>query len=343
MDMVLYALIKQKIKDKLPQMDNVGGYEIRIVDTLPNTTEENTIYFIMGEGSENDGIVIGKSGLQNIAFNNTMVDYMVLNGNIIMDRYDSLRGLTRKIFSSLNNGYLECSPTVDGEKFDELTITSTAKGETVITGIKVYGLSSSTEQNPIFLEMEEVLYSLPNGYGDTLNILSGELTQSVIADVIDERVTWTNIALYGDYREFRMSGYVGNIRPMYLTYGGLFNGEIIESFDGVNAYATNGFDVINSSENKNRPCIYVSNSVIRVRILNSLLDTSLTLAKAMQKYVTENPITVVMQLKNPVTEQILEPQELITYQDITQIEVVFTGDSPTITAKLPIKEDELND
>ena len=343
MDMVLYALIKQKMKNNLSQIDNVGGYEIRIVDALPNTTEENTIYFIMGEGNENDGIVIGKSGLQNIVFDNTMIDYMVLNGNIIMDRYDSLRGLTHKIFSSLDDGYLECSPTVYGEKFDELTITSIAKGETVITEVKVYGAAINIEQNPISFEMEELLYGLPNGCGDTLNILSGELTQSVVADVIDERVTWTNIALYGDYREFKMSGYVGNVRPMYLTYGGLFNGEVIESFDGVNAYATNGFDVINSSENKNRPCIYVSNSVIRVRILNSLLDTSLTLAKAMQKYVTENPITVFMQLKNPVTEQILEPQELITYQDITQIEVVFTGDSPTITAKLPIKEDELND
>ena len=343
MDMVLYALIKQKMKDKLPQIDSVGGYEIRIVDALPNTTEENTIYFIIGEGSENDGIVIGKSGLQNIVFNNTMIDYMVLNGNTIMDRYDSLRGLTHRIFSSFDNGYLECSPTVYGEKFDELTITSVAKGETVITEVKVYGAAINIEQNPISFEMEELLYGLPNGCGDTLNILSGELTQSVVADVIDERVTWTNIALYGDYREFKMSGYVGNVRPMYLTYGGLFNGEVIESFDGVNAYATNGFDIINSSENKNRPCIYVSNSVIRVRILNSLLDTSLTLAKAMQKYVTENPITVFMQLKNPVTEQILEPQELITYQDITQIEVVFTGDSPTITAKLPIKEDELND
>ena len=343
MDMVLYALIKQKMKNNLSQIDNVGGYEIRIVDALPNTTEENTIYFIMGEGSENDGIVIGKSGLQNIVFNNTMIDYMVLNGNTIMDRYDSLRGLTHKIFSSLDNGYLECSPTVYGEKFDELTITSAAKGETVITEVKVYEKAINIEQNPISLEMEELLYGLPNGYGDTLNILSGELTQSVVADVIDERVTWTNIALYGDYREFKMSGYVGNVRPMYLTYGGLFNSEVIESFDGVNAYATNGFDVISSSENKNRPCIYVSNSVVRVRILNSLLDTSLTLAKAMQKYVAENPITVFMQLKNPVTEQIIEPQELITYQDITQIEVVFTGDSPTITAKLPIKEDELND
>lgn len=343
MDMVLYALIKQKMKNNLSQIDNVGGYEIRIVDALPNTTEENTIYFIMGEGSENDGIVIGKSGLQNIVFNNTMIDYMVLNGNTIMDRYDSLRGLTHRIFSSFDNGYLECSPTVYGEKFDELTITSVAKGETVITEVKVYGAAINIEQNPISFEMEELLYGLPNGYGDTLNILSGELTQSVVADVIDERVTWTNIALYGDYREFKMSGYVGNVRPMYLTYGGLFNSEVIESFDGVNVYATNGFDVISSSENKNRPCIYVSNSVVRVRILNSLLDTSLTLAKAMQKYVTENPITVFMQLKNPVTEQILEPQELITYQDITQIEVVFTGDSPAITAKLPIKEDELND
>lgn len=347
MDMVLYSLIKKEIentpKDKV---DNIEGYEIRFVNDIPETREANTIYFVIGEGQEGDRIFIGQQGISNIIVGDHMIDYGILNGNVFLDRYDFLRGLTRVIFSSLNSGvdgYLECSVTVEGEKVDSLVISGNIKGESNIKSIDYYGKSMGTsEAQHIITDVNKVIYGLPDGSGDNFNVLTGEFTQETITDVIDSRITWLNVGLYGDYREFRINGYSGFVKPAYITYSGSFNTDEIQTFTTNNAYANNGFEVIGSSDDRtNKACIYVSSALIKVRVLNSELDTAntSTLAKAMQKYVAEHPITITMKRKVPIVEQIAEPKELLTFDEVTQIEVNFEGDNPIITAKVPIKED----
>lgn len=347
MDMVLYSLIKRKAKEIESQIDSVGGYKIRFVNDIPTTVEDNTIYFIIGEGQEDDLIAIGQLGLSNIVFNNHMIDYMVLNGNTILNRYDSLRGLTRATFTSLGsgiNGYLECSPTIDGEKIDSLLISGNTKGESNIKSIDYYGYSISTNKDEhTIIEVNQVVHMLPDGSEDVYNVLTGELIESTVADVIDSRITWTNVGLYGDYREFRMSSYSGFVKPAYLTYSGGFNSNEIEVFTSSNAYANNGFEVLGASDSKaNKACIYVSNGLVMVRVLNSELnDTSSSgLAKSMQAYIAEHPINIVMKRKTPITTKVSEPIELYTFDNITQIEVSYEGDAPIITAKVPIKKED---
>ncbi len=347
MDMVLYALIKKEIentpKDKV---SSVGGYEISFVNSIPENRGANTIYFVMGEGQEGDRIYIGQQGITNIIVGDHMIDYGILDGNVFLDRYDFLRGLTRVIFSSLGNGidgYLECSVTVDGEKVDSLVVSGGVKGESTVKSVDYYGKSMTTsEERHIITDVNKIMFGLPDGTGDSFDVLTGEFTQIAITDVIDSRITWLNVGLYGDYREFRINGYSGFIKPIYMTYSGTFNSDEIELFTVDNAYANNGFEVIGSSDDRaNKACIYVSSALIKVRVLNSELDTAntSTLAKAMQKYIAEHPINIVMKLKNPVIEQIAEPKELLTFNEVTQIEVDYEGDNPVITAKLPIKED----
>ena len=184
---------------------------------------------------------------------------------------------------------------------------------------------------------------LPDGSEDVYNVLTGELIESTVADVIDSRITWTNVGLYGDYREFRMSSYSGFVKPAYLTYSGGFNSNEIEVFTSSNAYANNGFEVLGASDSKaNKACIYVSNGLIMVRVLNSeLSDTSSSgLAKSMQAYIAEHPINIVMKRKTPRTTKVSEPIELYTFDNITQIEVSYEGDAPIITAKVPIKKED---
>lgn len=347
MDMVLYSLIKHKAKEIESQIDSVGGYKIRFVNDIPTTVEDNTIYFIIGEGQEDDLIAIGQLGLSNIVFNNHMIDYMVLNGNTIFNRYDSLRGLTRVTFTSLGSGidgYLECSATVDGEKIDSLLISGNTNGESNIKNIDYYGYSiSANKDEHTIIEVNQVVHMLPDGSEDVYNVLTGELIESTVADVIDSRITWTNVGLYGDYREFRMSSYSGFVKPAYLTYSGGFNSNEIEVFTSSNAYANNGFEVLGASDNKaNKACIYVSNGLVMVRVLNSELnDTSSSgLAKSMQAYIAEHPINIVMKRKTPITTKVSEPIELYTFDNITQIEVDYEGDAPIITAKVPIKKED---
>ena len=347
MDMVLYALIKGKIENMPQDEVKIGAYKIFFVNEIPSTRESDAIYFVIGNGQENDQIFIGKQGISNIIVGDHMVDYGVLNGSVFLDRYDFLRGLTRVIFTSLNSGvdgYLECSVTVDGEKIDSLLISGNTKGESNIKSIDYYGHSIATNKDEhIIIEVNQVVHMLPDGSEDVYNVLTGELIESTVADVIDSRITWTNVGLYGDYREFRMSSYSGFIKPTYLTYSGGFNSNEIEVFTSSNAYANNGFEVLGASDSKaNKACIYVSNGLVMVRVLNSeLSDTSSSgLAKSMQAYIAEHPINIVMKRKAPMITKVSEPIELYTFDNITQIEVSYEGDAPIITAKVPIKKED---
>lgn len=344
MDMVLYSLIQKEIKDfPKDRFVKVGGYEIRFVSEIPKVREENTIYFVMGEGQSEDNIYIGKQGIVNIVFNDYMIDYGILNGNVFLDRYDLLRKIIRTDFTN-DTGYLDCRTTPYGEKVDKLIITGATKGESIVSNVKFYGKTLDTTENEeaIITSVNKTMYGLPNGEGDSFNVLTGEYTQETIVDVIDARVTWSNVALYGDYREFSIDGYLGFVKPAYLTYSGFFNSNEVEVFTKENAYSNSGFEIISASDNRdNKACVFVSRSTIKVRVLNSELDTSsTTLAKAMQKYIAEHPITIVMTRKVPIVEKIAEPQELKTYNGYTKIRIEFEGDAPIITAKVPIlKED----
>ena len=88
MDMVLYSLMKNKINNTpTGQVDNVGGYEIRFVEILPTERDKNTLYFVLGEYKVGDKINIGGKGLDKVVFNDSIIDFGILNGNVFLDKY----------------------------------------------------------------------------------------------------------------------------------------------------------------------------------------------------------------------------------------------------------------
>ena len=75
MDMALYSMFKNKIANTpTKQVDNVGGYEIRFVDDIPEVRDEGYLYFVLGESNVGDKIRVGGKGLVAIVCGDTMVD-----------------------------------------------------------------------------------------------------------------------------------------------------------------------------------------------------------------------------------------------------------------------------
>lgn len=366
MDMVLYSLVKNKIanKDKgeSNNIDNVGGIEIRFIELkdIAIAIEQNTLYFVLGDYQDKkvykdgDKINVGGKGVQCIIYNNEYIDYGVLNGNKFFNGYDYNRGYKREYRTSGNNGtYIKVENTVadtinymiiEGQtKLDDSG--QTVGGDSCLNSIMVYKDVESQEEDGAYnITFPNGLYfnALPNGMADTLDVTTGVYTQVLETNVINGNLKWQDYASYGNYREFKCTGYENN-KPDFLTYDGTYDTNICMPIieDNAFTFGNTPFVVASRTTADNKECIYVYKGVLYVRILQSRLtgNTASGRVSSFKKYLTDNPINFSVGRVVPKQETILE---VVRHKPIRAIEGATTiGMScdtsfPILKVELPV-------
>ena len=335
MDMVLYSLLKNRIAStSSSKVDNVGGYEIRFADSIPTTCEQDTLYIITRDMNSDDKFIVGGKGIECIVFNDIMIGLGVLNGNIFFDGYDFLYDVRRVLFES-TNGQIVANNTRE-TKIKSMSLT----GRSVIEDnvIKV-GQVNSIVIGDETIELNKELCSLPNGVTDTIDLIKGTYSCKVCKDVLDSRIKWRYVATYSGYCEFVISGYTGS-KPEFLTNSSYLNTSVVETITEDNMIASSGFVASASSNASGKECIFVSNSVVKLRISSSRL--SATTATALQEYLTNNPITILMQRKLEVVEEVNIP-ELMAKDGTTTITIEKEEEYlyPELTVELPLDQQTL--
>ena len=211
MDMVLYSMIKKEI-DETPKdkVDNVGGYEIRFVDSIPTTRNANTIYFIMGESKDADKIAIGKQGLSNIVIGDHIVDFGMLNGNVFLDRYDDNRDIHRELFD-VTTEPIVCTNSAPYE-IKKFILKGNGAGDVV---------SILLGEQSVWIG--KTMLGVYDGVTDELNMITGMYTQRLETATITDKIIWQHIGLTSDgFREFKATSYSGS-KPSFLKTNGLFD------------------------------------------------------------------------------------------------------------------------
>ena len=344
MDMALYSLFKNKIANSpTGQVDNVGGYEIRFVNDIPEVREENHLYFVLGESQDGDKINVGGKGLTAIVYGDTMVDYGILNGNVFYDKYDFIRKVERKMFES-NTGLLNCENTkrLAMHKFDIIgRMTSDGRGVAFLNGIHVYNnlIEDSLEYT---VDINSYICGLPNGKGDKLDLVKGKLYRNTEICTLDGEIEWRNVASYNGYRELKVVGYTKN-RPSFLNYDGTFIEGRYKTMDTTTSYVVNkglntsSFVTAPKTDVEGKECIYVSNSAIRIRIKDDKLTTS-PYATALQNYLKDNPIQFCIQLAEPVVEDVEVPHPIMALEPRTTVQLLDSSEGvhPKITLEAPV-------
>lgn len=326
MDMVLYSMVKKEIenapKDKV---DNVCGYEIRFVTSVPNQRDTNTIYFVLGQGNNSDGIVIGKQGLSSIVFENNNIDFGVLNGNVFFNRYDDNRGIGRQLFD------VTAVPIIcdNSASYNINLFNIKGNGACIINNVI---LGETTV--PINKEFVGVY----NGICDEVDLLTGTYIKRMDSTVIDQRITWTTSGTSGDYRIYRASSYTGS-KPDILGTNGLYNSSSYQPITKENSMILNSNFVTTTSGDVNKECIYVNNGVLYLRIKSSTIAEigGSSYVASLQTYLRTNPITVYLTKTEEIVEQI-GATEFIAPDDVTEINVDYAGDCPRIIVEIPIKK-----
>lgn len=326
MDMVLYTLLKKEIegtpKDKV---DNVGGYEIRFANNIPNTREPNTIYFIMGEGKDGDNIVIGQQGVSHIYFGNEVLDFAVLNNSVFFDRYDDNRHIHRELFD-VTTEPIVCngSAPYDVHKF-------------IVKGNGVGDIISITFGGKM-IQIEKTMIGVYNGVTDELDMLSGVFTQRMTTATINEKITWQNIGITSDgYREYKAIGYTGS-KPLILKTNGSFDTNNFKPITEENSFITDSTFVTTVTGDVGKECVYYNNGSLFLRIDSSKISTGngTTYASSLQTYLKYNPITIHLSLVNEVVEQLLEPKNYVALDSTTEIDINYYNDCPRTIVELPV-------
>ena len=329
MDMVLYSLLKNRIAStSSSKVDNVGGYEIRFADSIPTTCKQDTLYIITRDMNSDDKFIVGGKGIECIVFNDIMIGLGVLNGNIFFDGYDFLYDVRRVLFES-TNGQIVANNTRE-TKIKGLSMT----GRTVIEDNKlkrcyVNNLSIGSQ----IIQFEKELYSIPS-YSDVIDCDSKTFTKRTYTCVIDGSYNWRSISSSGDYTIFRLYGYT--TKPEFLTNSILFNSSLLNNPTSENSVSDSGFTTGQSSSNE---CIYVSNSVFYLRINTTRFSSyGGTTATYLKRYLTDNPISVLMSRVEPIVETLDIPTEILAQENITQIDIEKepTDIAPTLKAYMPI-------
>ena len=340
MDMALYSMFKNKIASTpTKQVDNVGGYEIRFVDDIPEVREEGYLYFVLGESNDGDKISVGGKGLVAIVCGDTMIDYGVLNENVFFDKYDFIRKVERKLIVS-TNGFASSANTrhLGINKFTiSGYMTSESEGMSYLNSVHVH--DGQTEgRSEYTINIGKYLWGLPNGEGDRLDMVKGRLYRNVETITLNGEIEWRNVAVYNGYRELKAVGYTKN-RPSFLNYDGTFIGEKYKEVDATTSYVTHNSDFVTTSRNdvEGKECIFVSNSAIKIRIKEDKLTTT-PYATALQDYLKDNPIQICLQLAETIVENIEVPRPLMALEPSTVIELNddSNGIHPKITVEVPI-------
>lgn len=319
MDMVLYSLMKKQIEaTPKDQVDNVDGYEIRFVTSAPSKTEDKTIYFVMGTGSDKDRIVIGKQGLKQIIADNAIIDFGVLNGNTFFNRFDDNRGIVRQLFDVTTQPII-CSNSVE---YDINLFNVKGNGASHLTSISL---------GDRVMIVDKELLGVYNGNSDEVDVVKHKYIKRVNSTIIDNKITWASSGTSGNYRIFRASSYSGG-KPDILKTNGLFDDGKYLPIDKQNSMITSSTFVTTTSDDVNKECVYVSNNVLYLRIDSTKANSN----SSLQTYLKNNPITIYLTMVDEVVED-LEPISLTAYNGTTEISLEYTGDCPRTVVEIPTK------
>lgn len=325
MDMVLYSLLKKEIastpKDKV---DNVGGYEIRFVNAIPSTREAKTLYFVLGEGHEDDNVVIGKQGLRHIVYEDTMIDFAVLNGNIFLNRYDDNRDIHRELFDAITEPIIcQNSAPYDIHYF-------------TIQGNGVSNLTKVTLGNQT-IELDRDLIGIYNGSADELDMLTGRYIHRMTTARIDGKITWQNIGASNGYRIFKAISYTG-AKPLILKTNGLYNNEDLQNIALGNSFITGSDFVTAIQGDTEKECVYVNNGSLYLSIDTTKITTGsgTTYASSLQSYLSAHPIILHVALIDEIVEEGI-PTVFIALNGTTEVNLTYSGDCPRTIVEMPVR------
>lgn len=328
MDMVLYTLLKKEIEETPEdKVDNVGGYEIRFVSSIPTTREDNTIYFVIGEGKDDDSIFIGQQGVSNIIIGDYAVDFATLNGTTFLDRYDNNRHIHRELFDVIEGTIVrENTAPYEIHKF-------------IIKGNGVGDLLSVKFNGKTTL-LEKTMIGVYDGVTDELNMLDGVFVKRMDSTVINEKITWQNIGITSDgYREYKAIGYTGS-KPMILKTNGMFDTNNFKPITKENSFITDSTFVTTVAGDVSKECVFYNNGSLFLRIESSKVTTGggVTYASSLQSFLKYNPITIHLNLANEITEQVFESKPIIAQDGTTEVEINYYNSCPRIIIELPVRD-----
>ena len=351
MDMVLYSLFKNKIANTpTGQVDNVGGYEIRFVDAIPDPREENFIYFVLGEHQDGDKVNVGGKGIKSIVFGDVMVDYGILNGNTFFNGFDYNREIERVLKTSTDGSFIVMPNTVD-VPINHMLIKGQCKtddrgqtvgGDSYLKQVNFYNDVLSQEEDGAYdITINKYFNALPNGMADSLDMTTGVYKQVLETATIDGTLRWQHVYLYGDYREFKCTGYDGS-KPTFLTYTGSYNGEECLEITEENAFTIDS-EFVTASENtcEGKECIYTENGSLYIRILNEKISGGSSYTSSLKKYLGANPISFSVGRVEPKPETILAVARrlpLKAIKDQTTIRTQCNTSFPYVEVELPVKK-----
>ena len=335
MDMALYSLVKNKIKEAPKnQVDKVGNYEIRFVNSELEATVPDTLYFVLGDFSISDKFIVGGKGVASVIFNGEYIDYGILNENMFLNKFDSVRNYERLSLTSNNGSAIEVLNTVDTPILD-----FSIMGQNDIS--YVYNIVLSNADNSLSRTIEINDYFIGTGSGaNRLDLTTGEYNKDYIIGAIDGSLKWTGATLYGDYRQFRCNGYT--YKPEFLNYQVLYDSNVCMPLISDNAVVKSNSSFVIADNDRNRNCIYVDNKVLYIRIEESVFANKGSMAynAFLREYLTEHPIEFAVKKVNPTIEtklSVANEQPINAFEGGTKISINCKDESyPIVNVELPI-------
>ena len=314
MDMALYSLVKNKIKETdETKVDKVGNYEIRFVESESEATMQDTLYFVFGDLGTSDKFIVGGRGIASVIFNGVYIDYGILNGNMFLNKFDSVRNYERLSLIS-NDG---CMINV----------------ENIVISNADNSLSKTIEVNDYFIGT--------GGGANRLDLITGEYNKDYVIGAIDGTLKWTGTTLYNDYRQFKCNGYTN--KQEFLNFDKLYDSDVCMPLTSENAVVkTNSDNFVIADDNRKRNCIYIDNKALYIRIEESVFANKGSMAYNvfLQQYLTEHPIEFAVKKVNPTIEtklSVANEQPINAYEGGTKISINCKDESyPIVNVELPI-------
>ena len=272
MDMALYSLVKNKIKEAPKnQVDKVGNYEIRFINLESEATMQDTLYFVLGDFNTSDKFIVGGKGVVSVIFNGEYIDYGILNENMFLNKFDYVRNYERLLLTSTDGGMIEASNTVDTPILDFSSV-----GQNDISYVNNIVISNAENSLSRTIEIND--YFIGTGGGaNRLDLTTGEYNKDYVIGAIDGTLKWSGATLYGDYRQFRCSGY--DYKPEFLNYSVLYNSDVCMPLISDNAVVKSNSGFVIADGNRNRNCIYVDNKAFKVCIIPHTGEKTILLKK----------------------------------------------------------------
>ena len=338
MDMALYSLVKNKIKETPKnQVDKVGNYEIRFVNSESEATEQDTLYFVLGDFSISDKFIVGGKGVVSVIFNGEYIDYGILNGNIFLNKFDSVRNYERLSLISNDGSMINVENTANTPILDFSIV-----GQNNISYVNNIVLSNADDSMTRTIEINDYFIGTNSG-ANKLDLITGEYNKDYVISVIDDNITWMNSRLYGDYRQFKCDKYV-NYKPEFLNYSVLYDYNVCMPLIGDNTVVKSDGGFAIADGDRNRRCIYIENSVLYIRMEEQFFidnkPSNMNYNAFLQQYLTEHPIEFAVKKVNPTIEtklSVANEQPINAYEGGTKISINCKDESyPIVNVELPI-------